>query len=257
VFGYKLLLVRKVSKKTARLTLLLLFAHPIGFIFGAVYTEALFLFLVLGALYFWETNQLALFWVLGFWAGLTRPVGILLAAPPAIQMLQQHFWKQPIKQWMAQGFSASGPLLGLAAYCVYLHHKTGYWDAFNRVEATYFARHTSLLHVFHSLFIQPFAGPNWAYFAVFAWVTLLFLVIYRKKIGYDYLAWSLLMMFGPLATQILGMPRYTTVIFPLSLAGAYFLKDKSTAVRRVVIGLTLSAQIVLFILWVMSAEILQ
>ncbi|NBU33089.1 hypothetical protein EB118_06405 [bacterium] len=250
---YALLIKRKVSKKIALLSVWLLFAHPFAFIFGAYYTEALFLMFALATLYSWHTQHKVLTFLFGVLAGLTRPVGVVLCAVGGIQMIQQKFWKQPIKQWLPNGASLTGPLVGYGLFAYYALIKTGTWSAFTEAEAEGWGRVAQIGSIVKNLFLQPFVGFNWFVFALFAWLAILLVVWQRNKIGIDLTIWTLLTLALPLSTSILGMPRYTIVLFSIPLALGFML-IKRPAYIKPLLSLLFIVQVVGFCLWVMGAQ---
>jgi hypothetical protein len=219
-------------------------------------SEPLFLALVLAALYAWQKHRWAAFWVIGVTVGMTRPPGLLLCIPGFVQMIEAKFWQTPIKSWLKKSLALTGPILGFFSYMVYVHGRTGMWNAFSRAEAEVWDRHQSVTHIFTNLFVKPFSGVNWLFFALFAWVTIIMVIVYRKKIGYDLVAWSLFMLAGPLMTLLVGMPRYTVTIFPLAIALA-LLTEKRPKLRTFVLLSMITSQVALYILWVMNAQLLQ
>ncbi len=122
--GATLLLYRLVDAEwgqdVADRTVWYMLIFPTSFFGMAIYSEALFLLLAIGSLYFarqrfWESAGL-----LGFFAGLTRPVGIIIAPMLLVEWLQQRFrTSEQAPPWLALG-AAIAPCLGLAAYMLYL-----------------------------------------------------------------------------------------------------------------------------------------
>jgi Gpi18-like mannosyltransferase len=250
---YAYLLQRKVSKKIAKLSVWLLFAHPMAFIFGAYYTEALFLLCVLATLYSWQKQQKILTFVFGVLAGLTRPVGVVVSVVGAIQLIQQKFWTQPVKTWLPKAASLSGPLIGYGLFAFYAKLRTGSWSAFTIAETEGWGRTAQLSSIFKNLFIQPFVGPNWFVFAACAWIAIVLVLWQRRKIGLDLTVWTLLTLALPLSTSILGMPRYTVVLFSIPLAASFALIRYPKLIKPLLIVLFM-LQIVGFCLWTMNAQ---
>lgn len=77
ILFYKLIRI-DFNQKVAFRSLILLIVFPTSFYFGAVYTESLFLFLSLGALYFLRKNNFLVSGVFGALATATRIFGLLL-----------------------------------------------------------------------------------------------------------------------------------------------------------------------------------
>jgi hypothetical protein len=75
------------SFRTAFDSALLLALFPAGVFISAVYSESLFLLLTLSSLYYWRLGKIRKSSVLGFFASLTRPVGVFLAIPILYEVL--------------------------------------------------------------------------------------------------------------------------------------------------------------------------
>jgi hypothetical protein len=254
---YVFLKDRGFSGGISRLTIWLLFAYPMAFILGAFYTEAMFLALALGALYFWQKDKLWLTFWLGALAGLTRPVGLLLLIPGAIAMLQAKFWQKPAKHWLPQGMALSGPLLSFAIYTYISKLYTGGWLAFREVEKFGWDRSgNGLGSILNNLFIVPFRGPNWLIFGACAWISIVLVTWKRKELGRDLRIWTYASISLPLSTILIGMPRYIVTLFPVFLAGALIVSRKPRLVKPLVASLFV-LQIGAYVLWVMNAQFMQ
>jgi Gpi18-like mannosyltransferase len=66
---------------------LLLAFYPAGVFLSAVYSESIFLMLTISSLYYWRLEKLNRSALLGFFAALTRPVGIFLLVPYLYELL--------------------------------------------------------------------------------------------------------------------------------------------------------------------------
>jgi Mannosyltransferase (PIG-V) len=73
-----------IDEKTARTTVLLIAFFPVAFFFSAVYTESLYLFLSIGAIYAARVDRWAWAGLLGGLAAATRSAGILVVVPIAL-----------------------------------------------------------------------------------------------------------------------------------------------------------------------------
>ncbi len=104
-------------------TIIFLLIFPGSFFFSAVYTEGLFLFLMITTLYFLEKKQYQLAIVFGFLSSLTRITGLLLTIPIALKLINEVKKKHIINCRLLITFFS--PLLGLSTYCLYLWRTTG------------------------------------------------------------------------------------------------------------------------------------
>lgn len=106
--------------------LLFLLSFPTSFYFGAVYTEGLFFLFFALVLYFLKKEKFFLASVFGFFASLTRLVGIFLVMPILFSLiLKIKKLKFKIKYVTRYTLYLTLPLLGLFLYCFYLWKTTG------------------------------------------------------------------------------------------------------------------------------------
>ncbi|HSR31629.1 MAG TPA: mannosyltransferase family protein [Anaerolineae bacterium] len=136
-----------------------LLIFPAAFFGSAIYTESLFLLLAIGALYlarkgYWESTAM-----LGFLAGLTRLVGILIAP-----MLLVEWWMQRQNRagkdrpplWAL--LVPVAVLLGTGAYMLYLWRSFGDPLAFSQASAAWGREPTSPLATIAEGFQRPADG---------------------------------------------------------------------------------------------------
>lgn len=109
------------NASVARRTLWALALFPTAFFFNAVYTESLFLLLVVAALYHARKGEWLLAGVIGLLAALSRSAGVMLLAPFGILFLQQYGWN--IRRWFPQAFAAALPALGPLVFSWWLTTK--------------------------------------------------------------------------------------------------------------------------------------
>ena len=94
----------------ARRTLWILAIFPTAFFFTAVYTESLFLFLVVATLYGARRGEWWIAGIAGLLAALTRSAGVMLLAPMAVLFIQQYGWSP--RKWFPNAVPAAFPALG-------------------------------------------------------------------------------------------------------------------------------------------------
>lgn len=97
-----------------RRTVWALALFPTAFFFNAVYTESLFLLLVVAALYHARKGEWLVAGLIGALAALTRSAGVMLLAPFAVLFIQQHGWSP--RRWFPNAFAAALPALGPALF---------------------------------------------------------------------------------------------------------------------------------------------
>lgn len=114
---YRLIAV-DFNEAVARRTTVALALFPTAFFFSAVYTESLFLLLVVGALL---AARLGRWWVaggVGLLAAMTRSYGVLLLLPFAVLFLQQY--RLELRRWFPNGIALALPALGPAIFAYHL-----------------------------------------------------------------------------------------------------------------------------------------
>lgn len=250
VYLYKLIRL-DYSKKIARLSIALLLLFPTSFYFGSVYTESLFLALVVSSFYSARKNRWFLAVVLGATAAATRFVGILM-----LPVLALEFWIQRGKK-----LKVSNTLLvflvpvGLLFYMYYLKVSTGDPLAFIHTLSGFGEQRSTtpiiLPQVFYRYFFKILPNVNYEYFPV-AFTTFLellvgivFLVVsvltfFRLRLSYAvYLAAGYLI--PTLSGSFSSLPRYVLVLFPAFILAAKYISGKSKVLQILAI-------VILFIL---------
>ena len=121
------------SRDIARGTLWALALFPTALFFQAVYTESLFLVLVVGALLAARQDQWLAAGIIGAFAALTRSYGVLLGLPFLILLYQQ--FRFDLRRWFPAVIFAALPVLGPLAFGLHLDQAQGNWRAFIDVQA--------------------------------------------------------------------------------------------------------------------------
>jgi len=129
------------SEAVARGTLWALALFPTAFFFTAIYTEALFLFLAVSALFAARKGEWLLAGIVGFFAALTRSAGLMLLAPFAVLFIQQYGWNP--RRWFPSAIPMALPALGPVVFGWVLRSRgLGFFDwaeqqwQWNRFSAT-------------------------------------------------------------------------------------------------------------------------
>lgn len=206
------LILNKYNQSTARWAVVFLFAFPLSYVFGSVYTEALFLLLLLSA--FYTTGIMAGF--MAVMAGGTRIIGVFVG----LGLVLKKNW------WGVLG------ILGLILFSGYLFLRFGNPFLFLSAQSAFGnARSTSLATLVNPLqvifrYLKIFVTVSYRQYDF--WVALLeFLafifgsavLIYasiKKIFPRDWLIFSWAALILPVLSGTLSsMPRYLIVIFPL------------------------------------------
>ena len=242
-FGYKLA-NHYFNERTANHWLLLLLTFPTSFFLGAVYTESLFLLLILaGWWYHTQKKNLISGLLIGLSSGV-RLVGLMMILAVCLEWLNKNkfrakdFW-QKIKKYKSQCLGAA---IGLSPLLIFISFL---WNEFNdplyffHVQSEFGAgrQETIILWpqvVYRYIKILLTARPiNWKYFSymqdlVFSIGAAMGLYAARKQIKLSWLIFSILAYLLPTLTgSFSSMPRYILVIFPVWLWLAHKLSKPS------------------------------
>ncbi len=254
LIGFWKLIRLDFDRKKAELALILLLLFPTSFFFGSVYTESLFLALVVWSFYFARKGD----WIFaGILAGIstaTRIVGIALFPALIIEA-----WTQKNKKGIAASLLT---LSGLVIYMYYLKISTGNpFEFFNTVSIFGEQRSTSLIllpQVFYRYIFKILPNANYNNFSSFYPIILEFamgtvffilsiLSFWKLRISYSiYLAIGYIL--PALSGSFSSFPRYVLVLFPAFILGSIYLSKANRIVR-------ISIFVLLFILLTVSTII--
>jgi Mannosyltransferase (PIG-V) len=227
VYLYRLV-AAEVSLPAARRTIYYLAIFPAAIYFSAVYPEALFLLLTVGAFYHMRRRQWALTGLLTSGALLTRPQGLFLLVPLALEFMAS--WRaaraagsvQLGRQWLG-GLWLGLPLVTLGGYALYSHAETGYWLAFAVSAANAWGhRLTPPLYPFLRYVLAPSLGNAFSYdlSSVNIGVATIFLVLVVlafRRLPPAYGVWLAIAVLFPLSTSghyLFSYVRYAATAFP-------------------------------------------
>lgn len=244
------------KESTAKFTLLLLLIFPTSFYFGSVYTESLFLALVVWSFYSARRGRWLTAGILGALASSTRFVGIILF--PALLL---EWWMQ--KKLKTQKARSARPLqgaklksfiplfiipIGLFTYMYYLFNTTGdplaFWHALPSFGEQRSAVPILLPQVFWryvKIFIDfPKTEPFFFTILLEAGTAVLFLVLSIISFLKLRLSYAVFLFLGYLAPTFSGsfssLPRYILPLFPAFLLAALMLEKRPRWVKAVVVS---------------------
>lgn len=231
VYLYRLV-AAEVSPAAARRGIFYLAIFPAAIFFSAVYPESLFLFTTAGAFYHGRRRQWALAGMLATGALLTRPQGLFLLAPLALEFAAAWYADAGASsartlRRLLSGLWLGLPLLALGGYALYSHAETGYWFAFS-VSATKAWGHrlTPPPYPLLRFLLSPSLGGAFSYdfssvnFAV-AVIFLALIVLAFRRLPPAYGLWLLIAVLFPLSTNghyLFSYVRYVSTAFPAFVA---------------------------------------
>ncbi|HUV71484.1 MAG TPA: mannosyltransferase family protein [Clostridia bacterium] len=229
LWGFLLLFYRLISldyqEKVARQTILFFLLFPTAFFLGMVYTESLFLLLIIGSFYAARKGN---WWLAGALGGLSSYVrlgGIFLLPALAWE------WYQQNHKNLRTGVASLPSLLlipaGLLAYMKFLWEK--YQDPllFFHVQSYFGAERSGgkiilLYQVFWRYLkmalttkLDPLYFTVWLEIGVAVGFLLLLFLAYKKGVRTSYLIFGIISYLVPTCTGTFSsMPRYVLALFP-------------------------------------------
>lgn len=229
---------KRWNERVAFVSALLLLAFPTSFSLHLVYSESLFLFLVLLLWYAWERvaqsarmRQQHARWWLGVICGvaillpLSRPMGMLVSVPLLLLILQTSSWAL-VRRVLTSVVVCACLLLGFALYLAIMQHAAGRPDAGFIAQQFFVSQNDvgALLHpvqwVREQLFSTNITVAHIPGTSV--WDRLVFLLFIASLIGMLRrlpTAWWVYAVFvgllPALSGNLMSFPRYLVVIFPL------------------------------------------
>ncbi|MFY0563376.1 mannosyltransferase family protein [Archangium lansingense] len=232
---------------TAQLATWLLLLWPYAFfIYGAVYSDALFFVLVVGAFLALEHDQVLGATVLGAIATACRPIAPAVVVGLLVRQCERRLRKG--ERLRAIDLLPALSALGLLAWMAYQYHAFDTPFAFVEAQKGWHQApgvRTWLKLDFFTGALQPhiygFALPH----ALLALLFTALAVPTARRLGWGYGAYSLLAMGMPLASsyQFIGLGRYALAAFPCFLVLADLLRARP---RRVTAWLWASTALMIF-----------
>lgn len=216
---YLFLLIRlDFDESTAARSVLYLLVFPTTFFFSAVYTESLFLALVVSAIYYARTNRWVAAGIIGAAATLCRPPGFLILLPLVVEYLQQKRFQ--LRAMKAEALALALIPLALASFVTYLSIRFGSWRVYFDSAIPWsrpFTWQTETIwrffHTPHYLGLKDNAPLELVFLVCF--LILAILACLRLRLSYGiYAAAS---FFFVTLWGTMSIARYALVIFPFAL----------------------------------------
>lgn len=225
IYFYKLIKI-DYSENIAWLSLIFLLIFPTAIFFTLVYTEALFICLVILAFYYAREKQWPLVGILGFFIALTKPWGVAILIPLLVEYYDSKkfsFLKTDRQIW----FLILMPL-GLLLFMQYLKIKFGSYFVFMSGQKMWHADtaynfFTILKNYLANIFIHISDNLNYQaaisldlIFLIFGFLMSIYIFL---KIRKSYGVYTLLTCLIPALSGIfVSMSRYLLVAFPIYIA---------------------------------------
>lgn len=207
----------KFNRDVALKASILFIAFPINFIFSAVQSESLFLFLLILSFIFIEKKKFYYAAASGFLLALTKYIGFLIFIPILYKVLEEIKAKRIKRKVLAILFSIA-PFLGFLLFSTFLYIKTGNLSAIFDAEKGWNKSFTLSLLSFANLF-KGIGGIHYIYDIVISIVILILGVAGAVILGKEYLLMITIFILSYIFTSsanwhILSFPRYFSILFP-------------------------------------------
>lgn len=247
---YKLLRLDYATVFVKKVVLFLLF-FPTAFYFVSVYTESLFLLLVLSSLYFARKGQWLRACLLGMLVTATRIVGVAIIPALFYEIVKAGKIKRPEVLYLLL------TPIGIGLYAIYNYFYVGSWLAFAHFHSQPGTSKVFLVLLpqtmirYLRLFITfPASRYEWwiafLEFSVMIFVMVFLYVAWKKKVRLSYLLFAGFSLFFPLNSGTFsGLPRYSAVAFPIFL-GLALVKNRLLEKLYIIVGITLLFILLLF-----------
>jgi Gpi18-like mannosyltransferase len=228
VYLVKLVRLEFGDKKTAARSALYLLIFPGSMFLSFFYAESLFLFLTVAAFYCSRQKRWLAASIFGFFAALTRIMGVLILIPLLIEYFEPRLesGKFRLNSIKPEAFSFLLIPLSLLSFVGYCLVRFGHPLAFVHAQGAWQAKASSPLKTLASIkVLLPPYRPIYVGFVVFSLI--IFLVLFLKKLRLSYIAYGGLLLLTVLCAGILdSVPRQLSVIFPLTIGMALLGKNK-------------------------------
>jgi Gpi18-like mannosyltransferase len=211
------------NRDVAMKSIILLFAFPFSFVFSGIFSESLFLFLVLFSYWSFINNSYKKSSISLALACITKPIGILFILPIIHLLYKKYSFRRDFFKHLSK---YSLVPLSLILLGIFYYFRTGDFFAYSTVQNTAF--YHSWSNPFHTIASALF-NSNPAYIINSSYILFIIGIIatLRKHIPQSLAILSLLLiLFAPTTGFVVDSFRYSAVIFPLYIMVANYAKDE-------------------------------
>jgi len=215
------------DRSTAARAVLYLCVFPTTLFLSAVYSESLFLALVVSAFYYARTTRWLAAGVLAAAAALCRAPGVLLIIPLALEYISQKSFQW--RQIRPDCLSLTIAPIALAGHVTFLRWRFGDWNIISQAQAVKaWNRHftlpwNTLLHSFQSM---NSGRGAWEFFFTIALLGLAIFACFRLRPSYA-VHGVVSLLFITSWGALTSVPRLGIVIFPIIMALALLGDNKA------------------------------
>lgn len=259
---YQLTLQLTTSAAVAARAVFYIAAFPLSFYMSGVYTESLFLLLVVFAFYAAHHRAWLAAGLLGMVASATRVNGIILAPALLIlwlvdvgwsprQLLDSAIWRKLVEQ-MRVPFFISLTFMGPGLYMLYLDRAFGEPLAFSLAQRGW-RQEPGLQPLLNDigLLIEGKLWPSFTMDLFHVFLSVCMIVPVWRRLGASYAIFTALSIVIPVSTGVFAFTRYFSVIFPVFIIlGIWGEKRWLDVTLRVVFLALLPIFTMLFVKWI-------
>ena len=223
---------------------------PFHYYFSMMYTESLYLILLLTSFLSIRKNYMAVLGASLFLLPLVRPNGLFMILPLLLYFLE----KRSLLSLKSLNFSTLKsnssivifflPIISMTFYCIHLYSRTGDYFAFIHARRAWclyttwpwqaFLNDRSPFILFKSLYLLLFS-----IFAVYSYK--------RLPLSFQVLIWINLLL--PLTSNLITTPRYISAIFPFSILIGSAMADMNQMKKAMLVSLFLAGHFWSYSLW--------
>ncbi len=263
-FFYKLLGL-DYPEKIAKLALIFLLTFPTAFFFGVIYSESLFLMLLILSFYSARTGRWKEAIIAAFLLSITRIVGVFIIPALILELYLQKVNSPPnLLKLLKENLKIILAIIllvpsGLAYFSFYnfqkwgnfLYFITAHTELGNSRSSTQIILPFQTIYRYIKIFINlPVRYFEWwiAFLEILTFVFILgvFYVSFKKKIRMSYLLFSFCAFMLPvLSGTLTALPRYVLVLFPIYITFA-LIKSKMVKIAFFIVFCILQITLSLF-----------
>jgi hypothetical protein len=230
---HRLVLHERHDPELARRAVWLVYLAPPAFVLVMGYAEATFMACAAVVLLGLRSRRWWLAAIFGFLAGLTRPVGVLLAVPALVEGYQQRDVKAAAP--------TAAPVVGMFAYLVWAAHRThDFWYPLRAQQDPTRRGHwvdpvRAVAHNVHELFVGDHVSAGVHAVSAIVFVALLVVIARRWPLSFALYA-GVALVVALSSRNLDSLERYGLATLPFVLAGADVIAEPGR--ERVVMCLT-------------------
>lgn len=222
-----------------------LFVWPTSFLLSAILSESTFLALAIASFYAARKGRWVGAGVVGFFAALTRIIGVTIAVPLLYDYLREKgFSVRRIRlDVLALGLLPAG----LLAFFAYHYYLTGDFLAYLNVQQVGWSRQWgNPLGFLADAIFGSRVFPGELLSAWTAALVLAALVIWWRRVPVSHLLYCLFAIMIPLSTGLSSMSRYLSILFPVFILLAQLGKDRKVDMALTIFLAVLQGALMIF-----------